>query len=156
LECSQAFGRQMLESGRGSLIHVASVTAHYPQTRGGAYSASKAGIVMLSRQLAAEWGPSGIRSNVVSPGMIRTPLTEDFYNQPGITDRRSAIIASRRIGVPQDIADVVLFLASDRSAYVNGAEVAVDGGFSCMLMDLVPRPGFDDAGQATGTATSLP
>jgi NAD(P)-dependent dehydrogenase (short-subunit alcohol dehydrogenase family) len=71
--------------------------------------------------------------------------------QPEDERRRSAMTASRRIGEPNDIADVVAFLASDRSAYVNGTEVVVDGGFESMLMDLVPRPGFeaDQAAQIT-------
>ncbi len=140
--CAQAFGRQMREAKRGSLVHIASVAAHHPQTRSGAYSASKAGVAILSQQLALEWGPLGIRSNVVSPGLIRTPLSEAFYQEPGVTERRAAIVPSRRVGQPRDIADTVIYLASDRAAYVNGADVAVDGGFSSVLMDLVPRPGF--------------
>ena len=100
---------------------------------------------MLSRQLAAEWGPSGVRSNTVSPGLIRTPLSQAFYDAPGVTEKRAAMVPSRRIGKPEDVADVVLFLASDRAAYVNGADILVDGGLSCMLMSLVPRPGFERA-----------
>jgi NAD(P)-dependent dehydrogenase (short-subunit alcohol dehydrogenase family) len=75
--------------------------------------------------------------------MIRTALSARFYEEPGFEARRAAVTASRRIGEPQDIADVVLFLASPRSAYVNGAELNVDGGMSSMLMDMVPRPGFN-------------
>jgi NAD(P)-dependent dehydrogenase (short-subunit alcohol dehydrogenase family) len=140
--CAQSFGKQMLAARRGSIVHVASVAAHHPQPRSGAYSASKAGVAILSQQLAVEWGPSGIRSNVVSPGLIRTPLSEAFYQSPGVSERRAQMVPSRRIGAPEDIADVVLYLASDRAAYVNGADVAVDGGFAAVLMDTVPRPGF--------------
>jgi NAD(P)-dependent dehydrogenase (short-subunit alcohol dehydrogenase family) len=141
--CAQAFGRGMLARGAGSIVHIASVAAHHPQTWSGAYSPSKAGIAMLSRQIAAEWGARGVRSNTVCPGMIRTPLSKAFYEQGDVEARRSAMTASRRIGEPRDIAEVVAFLASRRAAYVNGAELAVDGGFECMLMDLVPRPGFE-------------
>jgi NAD(P)-dependent dehydrogenase (short-subunit alcohol dehydrogenase family) len=141
--CAQAFGRGMLARGAGSIVHVASVAAHHPQTWSGAYSPSKAGISMLSRQIAAEWGPRGVRSNTLCPGMIRTPLSKTFYEQGDVEARRSAMTASRRIGEPRDIAEVAAFLASRRAAYVNGAEIAVDGGFQCMLMDLVPRPGFE-------------
>ncbi|MGF6509528.1 NAD(P)-dependent dehydrogenase (short-subunit alcohol dehydrogenase family) [Paraburkholderia sp. 32] len=149
--CSQQFGQRMLKRGAGAIVHVASVAAHHPQTYSGAYSAGKAGVTMLSKQIAAEWGPRGIRSNTVCPGMIRTPLSAAFYEHGDIERRRSAMTASRRIGEPNDIADVVAFLASERAAYVNGAEVVVDGGFESMLMDLVPRPGFDanQAAQAT-------
>ncbi|MGP8473581.1 SDR family NAD(P)-dependent oxidoreductase [Burkholderia sp. PR2] len=141
--CSQAFGRAMLARGSGSMVHVASIAARYPQTHSGAYSASKAAVAMLARQLAAEWGPRGIRSNTVCPGMIRTPLSEAFYQSGDIEARRSAMTASRRIGRPDDIANVVAFLASPRAAYVNGAELVVDGGLDAMLMDLVPRPGYE-------------
>lgn len=144
LLCSRAFGQDMLDSGRGSIVHVASISALHPQTASGAYSASKAGVLLLSRQLAAEWGPRGVRSNVVCPGMIRTALSAQFYEEPGFEARRAAVTASRRIGEPQDIAEPALFLASDRAAYVNGAELLVDGGLGCMLMDGVPRPGFND------------
>ncbi|ASW03399.1 SDR family NAD(P)-dependent oxidoreductase [Paraburkholderia aromaticivorans] len=140
--CAQAFGRGMLVRRKGSIVHIASIAAHHPQTWSGAYSASKAGIAMLSRQIAAEWGPRGVRSNTLCPGMIRTPLSQAFYEQGDVEARRSAMTASRRIGEPTDIAEVAAFLASPRAAYVNGAEIAVDGGFECMLMDLVPRPGY--------------
>ncbi len=143
LLCARTFGQDMLAAGRGSIVHVASVSALHPQTGSGAYSASKAGVLLLSRQLAAEWGPRGVRSNVVCPGMIRTALSTKFYEEPGFEQRRAAATASRRIGEPQDIAEPVLFLSSDRAAYVNGAELVVDGGLGCMLMDMVPRPGFN-------------
>ncbi|MEZ5821146.1 MAG: SDR family oxidoreductase [Xanthobacteraceae bacterium] len=139
--CAQIFGHQMRKLGRGSLIHVASIAASNAQGSSGAYSVSKAGVVMLSRQLASEWGPHGIRSNVVSPGMVVTPMSQTFYDTPGVTERRTAVVPVRRIGAPQDMADAILFLASDRASYVNGDEIVVDGGFTRTIMNLVPRPG---------------
>jgi NAD(P)-dependent dehydrogenase (short-subunit alcohol dehydrogenase family) len=141
--CAQAFGRQMRKLGRGSLVHIASIAGSNAQGQSGAYSVSKAGVIMLSRQLANEWGPQGIRSNVVSPGMVITPMSQSFYDTPGVTERRAAVVPARRVGMPQDIADAILFLASDRSSYVNGEEIMVDGGYANMLMNLVPRPGFE-------------
>ncbi|CAM4291644.1 SDR family NAD(P)-dependent oxidoreductase [Kerstersia similis] len=143
LLCARAFAPQLRSRNEGSIVNIASIAARFPQTRSGAYSASKAGILLLSRQLAAEWGQSGIRSNAICPGMIRTPLSAAFYAQPGVEAARAAMTASRRVGEPEDIANAVLFLASPRSAYVNGAELMVDGGMSSMLMDMVPRPGFN-------------
>jgi NAD(P)-dependent dehydrogenase (short-subunit alcohol dehydrogenase family) len=140
--CAQIFGRQMRKLGRGSLVHVASIAGSHAQAQSGAYSVSKAGVIMLSRQLASEWGPQGIRSNVVSPGMVITPMSQSFYDTPGVTERRTAVVPARRIGMPQDIADAILYLASDRSSYVNGDEITVDGGYANMLMNLVPRPGY--------------
>lgn len=141
--CAQAFGRQMLERKRGAIVHVASISGSQPQAFSGGYSAAKAAVAMLSRQLAFEWGPSGVRSNVVSPGLVRTPLSEGFYSTPGVKERREAVVPSRRIGRIEDIADVAVFLASDRAGYVNGQEIVVDGGFSQTLMSHIPRPGYE-------------
>jgi NAD(P)-dependent dehydrogenase (short-subunit alcohol dehydrogenase family) len=141
--CAQIFGRQMRKLGRGSLVHVSSIAGSHAQAQSGAYSVSKAGVIMLSRQLASEWGPYGIRSNVVSPGMVITPMSQSFYDTAGVTERRTAVVPARRIGMPQDIADAILYLASDRSSYVNGDEITVDGGYANMLMNLVPRPGYE-------------
>jgi NAD(P)-dependent dehydrogenase (short-subunit alcohol dehydrogenase family) len=141
--CAQTFGAQMRKARRGSLVHVASIAGSNAQGKSGAYSVSKAGVIMLSRQLASEWGPDGIRSNVVSPGMVITPMSQAFYDTPGVTERRSAVTPMRRIAMPQDIADAVMFLASDRASYVTGDEIVVDGGFTRTIMNLVPRPGHD-------------
>ena len=83
------------------------------------------------------------RPERASPGLVRTPMSEPFYQNPQVLQRRSAAIPLGRIGSPEDMAQVVLFLASDRAAFVNGQEIIVDGGFEHMLMSLVPRPGFE-------------
>jgi glucose 1-dehydrogenase len=137
------FGPAMRAAGQGAFVHVGSIASSFAQTRGGAYSASKAGICGLSSTIAAEWGPDGIRSNVVHPGLIRTALSAAFYGDENLKRRREATIASRRTGVPNDVAGAVLFLASEMSGYVNGAEITVDGGFSRMAIDLIPRPGYE-------------
>ncbi|OGA61235.1 MAG: 2-deoxy-D-gluconate 3-dehydrogenase [Burkholderiales bacterium RIFCSPHIGHO2_01_FULL_64_960] len=142
---ARAFSPAMRKAGQGAIVNVASIAGVFPQTGSGAYSASKAGVLLLSRQMAVEWGPDGVRSNAICPGMIRTALSAKFYEEPGFEAKRAAVTANRRIGEPQDIADVALFLASPRSAYVNGAELLVDGGMANMLMDMVPRPGFNRA-----------
>lgn len=143
LLCSRAFVEPMKAAGHGSIVNIASISGLFPQSGSGAYSASKAGVLQMSRQMAVEWGPLGIRSNAICPGMIRTSLSAKFYEVPGFEAKRAAVTASRRVGEPNDIANVALFLASERSAYVNGAELVVDGGMQCMLMDMVPRPGFN-------------
>ena len=139
--CAQAFGRQMLAGSGGAIVHTASIAASEPQGASGAYSVSKAGVAMLSRLIALEWGPR-VRSNVVSPGLVETPMSQAFYQVEGVREKRSAMTTAKRIGRPQDIADAALFLASDRASYVTGQELIVDGGFSQMLMSLVPRPGY--------------
>ncbi|WP_102227129.1 SDR family NAD(P)-dependent oxidoreductase [Acidimangrovimonas sediminis] len=143
LRCARAFGRGMRLRGRGALVHVASISGVSPQPNSGAYSAAKAGVVMLARQIAYEWGPAGLRSNSVSPGMIETPLTAGFYATGDVRARRAAVIPTRRIGLPADIAQACLFLASDRAGYVNGHDLVVDGGYGQTLMGQIPRPGYE-------------
>lgn len=142
LAAAQAFGRAMLARGRGSLVHIASIAGSQPQPASGAYSASKAATLMMSRQLAHEWGPRGVRSNCVSPGLVLTPMSAAFYADPEVKAKREAMVPLRRIAAPGDIADVALFLASDRAGYVTGQDIVADGGLSQTLMGLVPRPGF--------------
>lgn len=139
--CAQTFGRHMRAAGKGSIVHIASIAANYATPFSGAYSVAKAGVAMLSRQLAVEWGPQGIRSNCVNPGLILTPLSQAMYDRPGVTEARSAAVPLGRIGKPEDIAQAVLFLASDRASYMSGDEVTVDGGFTRMLMSFIPRAG---------------
>jgi len=137
--CSQVFGNQMLAQKKGTMVHIASIASYQATAGAGSYSVSKAAIAMLSQQIAVEWGKQGIRSNVVNPGMTRTPLTQARFDQPGNTERMELAIPAGRIARPQDIAEAVLFLASERSAYISGQELNVDGGFSRMLMSLLPR-----------------
>ena len=145
--CAQTFGRQMrsksADRAGGALVHIASIAAEHVTAMAGAYSVAKAGVEMLSRQLAVEWGPHGIRSNAVHPGMILTPMSQAFYDQPGVTERRSQAVPAGRIGVPEDIAQAVVFLASDRSAYISGQSLTVDGGFTRMMLGLIPRAGYE-------------
>ena len=143
LRCAQAFGKPMLARGKGAIVHVASIAASEPQANSGAYSPGKAAVAMLSRQLAYEWGPRGVRSNTVSPGLVRTPLSEAFYQTPGVLEKREAVVPVRRVGRPSDIARAVVFLASEKAEYINGQELIVDGGLAQTLMGFVPRPGFE-------------
>lgn len=145
LVCSQVFGRAMRENGDGALVHISSISADYVTAFCGAYSVAKAGVSMLARQLAVEWGPMGVRSNAVLPGLVYTPMVKAMYDTPGVSERRAAAVPSRRIGRPDDIAQAVLFLASPRASYINGAELLVDGGFTNNVMSLIPRTGYEKA-----------
>lgn len=141
---SRAFAAGMSARGGGALVHVASISGTHAQANSGAYSASKAALIVMSQQLALELGPQGIRSNTVSPGMVRTPMTEQYYQAPGVAERRDRAVPIGRVALPEDIADVAVFLSSDRARYVTGADIVVDGGFTTTLMSWVPRPGYDD------------
>ena len=144
LRCAQAFGAPMLARGSGALVHIGSISGNHQQAFSNAYSASKAGVSMLSRQLAYEWGPRGVRSNVVSPGLVRTALSEAFYTDEKTRAAREKVVPLRRIGRVDDIADAVLYFASERASYVTGEEIIIDGGYAQTLMSHVPRPGFND------------
>lgn len=126
--CGKHFGRLMLRQGSGSIINLASIGAHLPADSS-AYGPSKAGVLGLTSQMAVEWGPRGVRANSISPGMIRTPMSEAFYQNERLHQARTAYVPLGRIGVPDDIANAVAFLASDASAYMNGQDILVDGGF---------------------------
>jgi NAD(P)-dependent dehydrogenase (short-subunit alcohol dehydrogenase family) len=141
---AREFTPHLVASGNGSMVHIASISSTNPQGSSGAYSVSKAGVVVMSKQLAFELGSKGIRSNTVSPGLVRTPMTEAYYQVGDVAQRRDAAVPVGRVAKPDDIADIVTFLASNRARYITGADLVADGGFSQTLMSSVPRPGFGD------------
>jgi NAD(P)-dependent dehydrogenase (short-subunit alcohol dehydrogenase family) len=111
-----------------------SISASQPTPPHGAYSPSKAALVMLVRQMAYEWGPDGIRCNCVSPGMTHTGMTDQVYSDPQRRAERASHIPLRRVGDPIDIARVVAFLISPDAGYVTGVDLPVDGGVQTALM----------------------
>ena len=137
--CAQAFGRPMVARGSGALVHVVSITALSPMPNGGNYGVAKAGASMMSHLLAAELGPHGVRSNAVHPGLVQTGMTRASYDNPEVAARRAALVPQGRVAQPEDIAQAVLFLASPRAAYVNGADLLVDGGLQQSLMNVISR-----------------
>lgn len=120
-------------SGRGSLVNVASIMGHRGLRQLAGYSATKGAVAALTRALAVEYAPYNIRVNTVSPGFVETALTERVMRQPAIKQALIAQTPLRRLGEPREIAMAVLFLVSDESSYVTGAELAVDGGMSAGL-----------------------
>jgi NAD(P)-dependent dehydrogenase (short-subunit alcohol dehydrogenase family) len=130
--------RAALAHSGGSIVAVASMSGSFPHPGYGGYSAAKAGLIMLCRQLAQEWGADGIRVNTVSPGMIRTPLTEPLYHEPEVAQRRTQMVPARRIGTPQDIARAVCHLAGPEAGYTSGIDLRVDGGLCDSLLATIP------------------
>lgn len=122
------------EAGGGAVVATASVSATQPTPSLGAYSASKAALVMLVRQMANEWGPDGIRCNTVSPGPTLTPMTAVRYGNTERRSRREADLPLRRLAEAKDIASVILFLLSDAARNVTGIDLATDGGLGTTLM----------------------
>lgn len=117
-------------SGAGAIINISSVVAHRGFPGRAAYAASKAAIEALTRVLAVEWGPYGIRVNCIAPGFIFTEGSRKVY-ESGIADAdaRAALTALGRLGEASEIGDVVAWLASPRASYVTGSTIVVDGGF---------------------------
>jgi len=124
---------QMVELGRGSVINVSSVSSQVGTPRRSAYAASKGAVDALTRSLAMEYGPHGIRFNAVAPGVIVTSMWERNRAVPGVIEQVEAQIALRRWGLPDDVADVVVFLASDAARYVTAQTIEVDGGMASTL-----------------------
>jgi NAD(P)-dependent dehydrogenase (short-subunit alcohol dehydrogenase family) len=124
---------QMVELGRGSVINVSSVSSQVGTPRRSAYAASKGAVDALTRSLAMEYGPHGIRFNAVAPGVIVTSMWERNRAVPGVIEQVEAQIALRRWGLPDDVADVIVFLASDAARYVTAQTIEVDGGMASTL-----------------------
>jgi gluconate 5-dehydrogenase len=118
----------MVDKGAGSIIGVSSISAVRGFPYQAAYAGSKGALDAYTRSLAAEWGPGGVRVNAVAPGLIITDMWAQAKTDAHVHEGYRSQISLRRWGTPEDIADVVCFLASDRSAYITGQVIAVDGG----------------------------
>jgi len=126
---AQAAGREMLKAGSGAIVNIASVSGIRSSTHGphfAGYAASKAGLMALTRELAASWGPQGVRVNAIAPGFFHSRLAD-----PVIEHVEPAIVARNpipRVGAAGELKGVALFLASDASSYITGQTIIVDGG----------------------------
>ena len=121
---------ELLKRGGGAIVNTASISGLFADFAIGAYNAAKAGVINLTRVTAIEYAASGIRVNCVCPGAIDTPLLRPSLAIPGFGETTSAMIPMGRLGQPDEIANVVLFLASDLASYVTGAAIVADGGLT--------------------------
>ena len=117
-----------LKESRGVIVNMGSLASFLALREVPAYTASKAGLLGLTRALADKWAPDGIRVNLVAPGFIRTRMTENQRTDAGYETRLLKSVPMRRWGEPEEVAQVVLYLASPRSAYITGQSIAIDGG----------------------------
>lgn len=127
-----------LAASRGAFVAVASASGMAPHPGMGAYSASKAALIMLCRQLAQEWAPAGIRVNSVSPGMIRTTLTESIYRDPQVAAERNRIVPLGRVGEAEDVAGTVAFLLGPEAGFIIGQNICMDGGYTESALGRIP------------------
>jgi len=138
--CSRAAFHPMAAQKSGAIVNVGSIAGLTGLPRRNAYGAAKAGVHSLTRSLATEWARYGIRVNAVAPGYVATPMVQGLVDQGKVDSARLCRrIPMARLATPQDIADPILFLASDAARYVTGVTLSVDGGWAA----------FGDAGNAS-------
>jgi len=127
-------GAAIVANGGGAIVNISSVASKAAVVRGAAYCASKAGVAQLTKVAALEWAPLGVRVNSVHPGYVETPLVEALISQAPDAAAMRAVAISRhpigRLGLPEEIANAVLFFASDEAGFATGAELLVDGGYA--------------------------
>lgn len=133
--CAQACAPVMIAQGGGSIVNITSISGLRASTLRVAYGTSKAGLMHLTKQQAAEWGEVGIRVNAVSPGPVDTAMAKAVHSADIRADYHDAIPLNR-YGLETEIADAVWFLCSDRASYITGQNLAVDGGFDAVGIGL--------------------
>ncbi len=129
--CSRAAGRLMIEQRSGSIVNISSIRGFSPNPGRLAYCASKAAVLIMTRVMAAEWAPYGVRVNAVAPGVQRTGMWDEDVRR-GIFDEQEFIdlIPTHRLGDPHEVGRLCSFLASDEAAYITGSCVTIDGGLT--------------------------
>ena len=125
---SQAVGRHMLERGSGSVVNVASVAGLTATPTLAAYGASKAAVISLTKTLALEWGPQGVRVNALCPGWTKTDLNKDLWSDEALAAHMVSTTGLRRWADAEEMVGPTVFLVSDASSYVTGQSLVVDGG----------------------------
>ncbi|MEQ8330643.1 MAG: SDR family oxidoreductase [Longimicrobiales bacterium] len=130
----QVFGQAMLARGRGSIMNISSASSGPPLSKAFTYSAAKAAVKNLTQNLAREWATKGVRVNALRPGFFPTDWSREHFITP---EREAAILGHTpmaRYGTPSELVGAVIWLMSDASSFVTGAEIAVDGGFTAMTI----------------------
>ncbi|KUK26224.1 MAG: Dehydrogenase [Acetothermia bacterium 64_32] len=129
--CCQAVGRVMRGGGGGAIVNIGSINSEYVFPNCAAYNASKAGVLLLTKTLAYEWGPWGVRVNAVCPGFMETPMLEGIQRgREGLAAERKKLIPLRRFAAPEDLVGAVIFLVSPAARYITGHALYVDGGWT--------------------------
>lgn len=130
----------LLKASGGSIVATASIAGEHATPPLATYSASKAALIMIVKQMAIEWGPDGIRCNCVSPGPTYTGITQSAFNDASDPvqllnrQRREAAVPLRKLGHPDEVAEAILFLASPKASHITGINLNVDGGLTVALM----------------------
>lgn len=138
---ARAAARRMIARGEGgAIVNVTSINGVMPGPNAGAYGATKAGVALLTQQMALEWARHGIRVNAVAPGLIDAGMSAPILADPELRRARESKVPLGRLGTADDVARAVLFLASDDASYVTGQNLIVDGGVTHSIISQLPRP----------------
>jgi NAD(P)-dependent dehydrogenase (short-subunit alcohol dehydrogenase family) len=138
---AQAVGKQMLAQGSGSIVNIDSLNSEAPLKHVAPYAMSKAGISSMTRALAMEWGPGGVRVNGLAPGFILTDLTKKLWSIPTMAEWGRVNTPLGRLGRPEDLVGTAVFLASPAAAFLTGQTIYVDGGFVAGRIWPIPEGG---------------
>jgi NAD(P)-dependent dehydrogenase (short-subunit alcohol dehydrogenase family) len=130
---------RMQQRGSGSIVNMTSLNAVTPGPGSGAYPAAKAAVAKLTEHLSLEVGPAGVRVNCVAPGFIDGGMSAPIYADPKVRALRGGAVPLRRLGTVEDVANCVMWLASDEAAYVTGHQLVVDGGVAHSVLLQLPR-----------------
>ena len=136
---TRAVARRMVTRGSGAIVNITSLNAVAPSPDAGAYPASKAAVALLTQHFALALGPHGIRVNAVAPGFIYAGMSAPIYENSEVRAARGGAVPVGTLGTADDVAEAVLFLASDRARYTTGQQLMVDGGVSFSLKNHLPR-----------------
>jgi 2-deoxy-D-gluconate 3-dehydrogenase len=131
--CAQTVGKAMIQRGEGGrIINIASIMGGVALPPRAAYCASKGGIIALTKDLAAEWAKYGVTVNTISPGWTVTEMTQAYFSQEEVRGFLLERIPLNRLGKPEDISNLAVFLASEYSGYITGQAIFVDGGWTIL------------------------
>ena len=131
--CAQAVGKQMIKQKSGKIINIASVAGLQAFSQSSAYNASKAGVILLTKTLAVEWGKYNIQVNAICPGVFKTAMTEGFLKDENFIQMIKNRVPLGRYGEPEELVGTVIYLASKASDYVTGHTLVIDGGWTSGL-----------------------
>ena len=129
----------MIKKNSGCIINMSSINGVHPGPGTGGYPPAKSGIISLTQQMSIEWGPYGIRTNSIAPGFIDAGMSKPIYAVNKVRELRGNAVPIKKLGEADDIANAVLFLASDNASYINGHNLVVDGGVINSVLGQLPR-----------------